>query len=476
MTLDLRTPSNTLRLAHNQGGATIRSFLVQGPPGMPGVNAVPADQAVAAYLAGPSASHTALASAIAADSTVAQAAAVAVNGALVEQAVPATEYDPALATDELGFRFNDGVGYDLIAGPTRLLNKGGALNLSTVVDRDFTVRTQDPATGVQREPFGVTERGRVFDGYGSQMTAGPDTVTKGDSITAGALGNGTTWPNVLQTLLSGRPNYLGRTLNYGIGGETSRTILARTGGSPFIATVSGGSIPASGGVTVTLTYEDGTGVTAGSNGATINPLIQDVIGINPVTIVGDNGVPVEGTLSRNTGTGVFTFTRNNAGTAVPSKVPHAVITWAARNTMTQVQIIAVGQNDGGTDGQDYNARYDRIQKLIDRMPTAGSRFLVQGVMSGGASFRAAEEAEGLRRWGRNFVNMRAWMSSQAVLDLLGVTATANDLDAMSTGNIPPSLLADANWPTTPGVHPNATGYTGMAYLYFNRYLELGWVN
>jgi hypothetical protein len=88
-------------------------------------------------------------------------------------------------------------------------------------------------------------------------------------------------------------------VNEGIGGQSSTEIGVREGGVPTYATISGGVIPASGGVTVTFPkgYEP---VTSGGP-----------IGGNPGTILGVHGlVTID-----STGT-IFTFTRTTAGDAV----------------------------------------------------------------------------------------------------------------------------------------------------------------
>ena len=52
----------------------------------------------------------------------------------------------------------------------------------------------------------------------------------GDSLTAGAGGNGTTYPKTLQTLLGS----LYSVQNFGVGGENSLGISARQGGIPVL--------------------------------------------------------------------------------------------------------------------------------------------------------------------------------------------------------------------------------------------------
>jgi hypothetical protein len=143
----------------------------------------------------------------------------------------------------------------------------------------------------------------------------------GDSLTAGAGSSGTsaTYPYVVaNTGPVGRWYF-----NGGVGGQTSTQIGVRQGSVSTTATVSGGQIPASGGVTVTFPS-----------------------GSEPVTTQGPfNGV--NGTISGVYGTvtlsgGVYTFTRAVAGGTVSvSSAPFVVdvgslnngtvVIWAGRN-------------------------------------------------------------------------------------------------------------------------------------------------
>ena len=66
------------------------------------------------------------------------------------------------------------------------------------------------------------------------IVSGPNITCWGDSMTAGAGGGGTTYPAVLQSLLTAA-GYTSTVFNRGVGGENAPTICARAGGNPFIA-------------------------------------------------------------------------------------------------------------------------------------------------------------------------------------------------------------------------------------------------
>ena len=270
--------------------------------------------------------------------------------------------------------------------------------------------------------------------------SGPGVASLGDSLTAGA--GGTPYPTVLASLT-------GRTVtNLGVGGETSATIAGRYGSRPMLVTVSGGSIPASGGVTVTLA----------GDGDAVNPLQQGSAGINPCSVSG-----IVGTLSFSAG--VFTFTRSAAGSAVPVNFPKPLITEASLHRRGDILIMWSGQNDGTNDATDIIARH---QASIQFMSPFKKSWLVLGLSTSTAAFRAPMELQFLRAFGRRFVNVREYLSSAAAMADAGLTPTAGDLTDMANGAVPLSLRSDAT-------HLNTSGYTVLAGYINQRLIELGFI-
>ncbi len=147
-------------------------------------------------------------------------------------------------------------------------------------------------------------------------------VAWGDSLTAGNEdGTGVRYPSSLSADLGGRT-----VTNKGVGGQSSIQIGVREGGISTTAIISGGQIPASGGVTVTFPT-----------------------GYEPVTSQGSCGrskryyLGVYGTVTLSAS--VYTFTRANAGSVVnvasaPFIVDNGtlnsgtVIIWAGRNDLS----------------------------------------------------------------------------------------------------------------------------------------------
>lgn len=276
---------------------------------------------------------------------------------------------------------------------------------------------------------------------------GPDIAAFGDSLTNGSGGGGTSYPSALSDLLA-QDGYPGKVRKLAVGGEASVSIAARAGGRPALVTVPSGAIPASGPVTVAL---------RGDN-AEVKLLIQGSAGVNPVQIAA-----VEGTLTRSA-TGEFSFTRSETGTPTPVPYEVPLITDAARSRRSDLLLMWWGQNDHSNDASAIIAR-QRAQ--IEFQNSLDKRYLVLGLSSGTAEFRAPMEAQFLDAYGRRFINVRAYLTSQAALDAEGITATSLDLADQSTGSTQRSLRADA-------VHLNGAGYRRVAWLVFTRLKELGW--
>ena len=280
----------------------------------------------------------------------------------------------------------------------------------------------------------------------------------GDSLTAGAGGNGTSTPSVMQTLM---PTYT--VVNCGVGGETVASISARQGGMPCLITT-GFVLPAN-----TSTIE----ISSNANhrlrnviGTIITPLLQgDGNSVNPCYVEG-----VECTLSW-TGTswndpaGLYLIRRNVAGTARTIKANSPLIFKGAKAYRdATIIVIEIGQNGGYSTTDEY---IEYVESIIRY--SRNSNFIVVGNHTGTPSSRAELETACLRKFGSRYINMREYISGNAMYDL-GLTPTSQDLLAMSQGTFPPSLWAG----TTDSVHGNASFYTAKANKIYSRILELGY--
>jgi lysophospholipase L1-like esterase len=306
------------------------------------------------------------------------------------------------------------------------------------------------ATAIANSAPDVDDIYDALDGF--TLISGPDVDGDGDSLTAGAGGNGLSWPAVLQEIITGAYSKPCTVNNQGVGGETSATIVGRVGGVPWLATVAGGSIPASGPVVVTLKASD--------TGVAVAPLLQDGVtggrGLNPVDIAG-----VRGSLSLNAG--VYSFTRTAAGSAVSVPEPAEVTTQAMRDRRGNMKVMWWGTNDGTSDATTIIARQ---QASIRKLKAFKKRWIVLGLSNGNEASRAAMDAQFLAAFGDRFLNIRKYLSSTAVLAQAGITPTQADTDAIAVGAVPPSLLSD-------GLHFTAEGYRRIGRAIYEKLKALG---
>lgn len=282
---------------------------------------------------------------------------------------------------------------------------------------------------------------------GAGASSGPDVVASGDSLTAGAGGGGTSYPAELQALVDTMP-VPGEVKNFGVGGERSETIAGRAGGRPWLASVVGGRIPASGEVQVQLSADTGEDVL---------PLLQGANGVNPVTIGG-----VTGNLSRRGDD--YWFTREQAGTEVVAPAPLGMVTAGSQDLRDDILVMWWGTNDGTNDA---TAIIDRQRATVESMTVGDRRYLVLGLTTGDAEYRRPMEAQFLSAFGRRFVNVREHLTTPAVLAAAGIQPSAADLQQMSAGRVPGVLRVD-------DTHLNAAGYRLVAGLVWQRMTELGW--
>lgn len=221
-------------------------------------------------------------------------------------------------------------------------------------------------------------------------------------------------------------------VNCGTGGENSNTIAARQGADCIV--VDGVTIPA-GTTAVQLTDYNKKFTTY--MGKTVTPLLQGGTNhVNPC-MLGD----IEGTLkwtgsSYSDASGVWTFTRSVAGSAVTINRPTQLTTFADHeyNNGHDIHVFFVGTNDGAFN---VDEMIDKIRLMIDHCKTG--EYLVMGltrIQSEGykEKFKAA--------FGRKWLDLHGYLVAYGLADA-GLTATAEDNVAIGNDLVPPSLLADA---------------------------------
>lgn len=271
---------------------------------------------------------------------------------------------------------------------------------------------------------------------------GQETITDvlfwGDSLTAGAGGNGTTFPIVCV-------NELGVSgINCGVGGESANVIAARQGGNNVL-------IPAG---NINGSYSTLTDVF----GKNIEPLLQGN-GYKSANIIWIKGQKC--TLSRSNN--VYTI----AGyTGEASAVP-VLGMFNGSLYRGKVTVIFVGQNGAyvGSDSS-LDSRIAIIDSMIAHLHN--KNYVIMGLSTGTESSRASEDLALLKKYGNKFFPTRKMLVDYG-LAAVGLTPTSQDTTDISNGTVPTSLRSD-------NTHMNANGYTAIGKLLADKIRSLGYFN
>lgn len=263
----------------------------------------------------------------------------------------------------------------------------------------------------------------------------------GDSLTAGAGGNGTTYPKVCAEEL-GVTNYL----NAGVGGETANTIACRNGSNSMIIPVGN------------VNGDYSIGDLKDAFGTNILPLRQGTGGntVNPITI---NGYECTLSLSQTSSTdteAVYTIS-GYEGEAI--KYPMAC-KFSGCDLTSDITVIFVGQN-----GPSFEQRLSLIDNIIAK---TNGKYVVLTLSSGTEEQMSSQESTMLSKYGNHLFKTREMLSKYG-LSMCGITPTSEDETAIANGSVPPSLRIDS-------VHLNANGYTALGKMLASHIKSLGYVN
>lgn len=221
--------------------------------------------------------------------------------------------------------------------------------------------------------------------------------------------------------------------NRGLSGDTSNGVLLRAGVIKLFAVPVGGSIPASGAVTLDTKGRKLTMRDARSFAVTWA------------------GIP--GTLTH-TSNDVWTFTRTTAGTAVPlTTMTQVVSTTETPENVTTIDWF--GTNDAWHGGyapekstaEHVKANYARVIDSAASSPEKHGLILgmvtSQSTTAGSALFNLVTDVNTFcaTRAPHMFVNIQDYLVNQCMTDL-GLTPTPGDVAAKNAGLIPPSLYVD----------------------------------
>lgn len=305
-----------------------------------------------------------------------------------------------------------------------------------------------------------------------------DVVCWGDSMTDGWPTSDFTdratmaYPGVLDSLLANATVH-----NAGSTGQSADEIALRQGGLVLRVTVTGGEIPASGGVTVTV---DSTIAWRLDRGFSQNRDVSGVYG----TLAG-----VPGRMTRSSST--LTFTRTTAGSAVPVTGAQRFVSSEGEDNATRVQILFAGRNDigyssaaGDIHDRVVNAYIAMVEKA--RLHIVRPRILIAGVLTASGEKTGSGNHTVITRinatletlypdyyardtQGRDF---RGYLVNQAIHDL-GITPTATDLDRIAGDTLPPSIMASGG---ADSVHYSVDCAAEVAAWWKDRLVERGWAS
>ena len=266
-----------------------------------------------------------------------------------------------------------------------------------------------------------------------------DLLSWGDSLTAGAGGNGTTYPAVCASELN-----IGA-LNCGVGGETGNTIAARQGGNSVV-------IPAG---AINGTYSSLTDI----YGTEIAPLLQGS-GNGSASKIFINGD--ECTISYTSST--YTISGYTKGT---SAVP-LLGRFAGSSFHGKIVTIWCGAN-GSRIGSDtgVTARIAIINSMIRNIGHDHFVVFANWKSNGVESDFTEDDAAMLKEYGNKFFPVRKMLVNYG-LTLMNITPTAQDTADIAAGTIPTSLRSDS-------VHLNADGYTAVGKFLADKIRSLGYV-
>ena len=260
----------------------------------------------------------------------------------------------------------------------------------------------------------------------------------GDSLTAGAGGSGTSYPNVCASELG-----ITSFKNCGVGGENANTIACRQGGDSLI--LKPGNVSEYSLSELTDIY-----------GTQCNPLRQGS-GSNSVNPIYINGVKCTLSISQTSTTdpnAKYTITGYNEPLLAETPVK-----FSGCDIKSKITVIFVGQNGPG-----LAERLSIIDSMISKI---NDKYIVMGLSSGSSASRADEEAQMLSKYSVHYFNTRHMLSKYG-MNIMNLTPTSSDTIEMNNGEVPSSLRSDS-------VHLNANGYTALGKMLSQKIRACGYV-
>lgn len=278
----------------------------------------------------------------------------------------------------------------------------------------------------------------------ANSSAVPLTMFPLDAITLGGDSTSTNWGSTLATLTGKSVQSVGH------GGQTSAQIAARSGAVRAKVTVSGGTIPASGPVTITADVN----IIAGASNFARTGVLAGVYGT----------WSYDGTTQ--------TFTRMLAGAATPCP-PNTEFYCTEEQYNNRILVYSVGRNDPYTLTAQYTA--DMLAAIRGRQESRVKRVLFLSILpnsseTNGTADRAkldAKNAACAATLGESWADFATWIRTDEAFQAAEVTKTAQDITDISNGITPSSLRSDT-------LHLNSAGNKAQAWYAARQLFLRGW--
>ena len=284
----------------------------------------------------------------------------------------------------------------------------------------------------------------------------PSSATRtvwGHSLANGTTGGALPWTPMLETKL-GRP-----VINRGSGGAWSKHVAAMQGGKHAKATVTGGSIPASGPVNIFIDT---------------NFMFGNVGPTHAVTIA---GIPGTMTLVAANGDGAdCTFTRTAAGavTAAPDGSP--LVMAIGENARQDIVYLWALRNDFHKPGITIADGIENLARMVHRVEAVTKKILIfeepptTGETTGTADRTTVDQwnAAARQAFPQYWVPVMTWLRTPAAATAAAITFTAQDNTDIANGITPASFRVDS-------IHLSTAGNTAVAHRAYLEELHRGWI-
>lgn len=310
---------------------------------------------------------------------------------------------------------------------------------------------------------------------GSVWPVDPDSIIDGwgDSLTGGtgAVGTGVGQGSYVKQLADMLAGYITSYNNYGVGGQNSAEIEARHGGQFALISVTGNSIPGSGGVAVTSYSVDLLQASGISGALTLHGTLAGVVGV------------LSGSNSGARGTSTYTFTRDAVGavTSCPASTPF--IPDISGPTRSRINLRVYGENDAAVwaNIQPYLAAADSWQKAYAPRNLTGSVLTGVGISGGLRATIDATNASMATAYGNSYVDLNSVPTTAEmtqigfVPDSYGVYSNGStDAADLAANLIPSGMRNGATTGNGDFGHLNNFGYALWALRVYRKIYALNW--